>query len=254
LNKVSTGISSTSAAAALVAGGALTAAGGNLAGTLTSAASSLTNSLTGKASSLTSAASNLTGNALDALKKGVGGLTDMAKELAAGKLGLAALASAGLPAGAAAALAASMNSLSTSSPFPIKMPQVAVGTVDRSEIKSAIASALGSAIVPAPEYDNIPSQADLEAKLSRVNQSIALKEAYYEAAEKLSAAWKIRKAKSLELIEEYKTAKSTLPEGDPEIAAIRARNKPIVDGNNKWYDEEWEKVVVLRQAWFDFNI
>jgi hypothetical protein len=225
-----------------LAGGALTGVGTAAAGLLTNPAGAL-NSLTGMASS---ALGKLTGIAS-------GGLDSLTKGLQSGKDGLASLASAGLPASAAAALAASMNALSSSSPFPIKMPSVATGTSDRGELASAITSVLGSAIIPAPEYSNAPSQAELDEKLKRLDQVRTLRETYQDAAEKFNTEWKIRQDKSLELIEEYKTAKNNLPEGDPEIAAIRSRNKPIVDANNKWKDEEWDRIQALRKAWLEFN-
>jgi len=174
----------------------------------------------------------------------------MAKGLAAGKLGLASLASMGLSGSASAALAASMNSLSASSPFPIKMPQVAVGTVDRSELVAAASVALGNPIIPAPNYA-APSSEELKAQLTRLENVQKLREDYSAAVEKFNAAFAIRHPEAKAATAEYREAKANLPEGDPEREAIYARNKPIINSFVIWEKDERAKLEVMRKAWLD---
>jgi hypothetical protein len=240
LNQVSTATASLGGAAALLTGGSLTGAASKLLGgaAVAAAAASALGKLGGAA------------GALDALKNGVGGLTDMAKGLAAGKLGLSSLASMGLSGSASAALAASMNALSTSSPFPIKMPQVAIGTVDRSELVAAATKALGNPIIPAPNYA-APSSEELKAQLTRLENVQKLREDYSAAVEKFNAAFAIRHPEAKAKAAEYREAKANLPEGDPEREAIYARNKPIVNSFVIWEKDERAKLEAMRKAWLD---
>jgi hypothetical protein len=65
---------------------------------------------------------------------------------------LTGLASSGLSAGDAAQLEASVSALSTGGPSPVKMPTVAMNTVDRSDLVAGINDQLGDPSIPPPNF------------------------------------------------------------------------------------------------------
>ena len=206
-------------AASKAAGGVL-----DVGKTLTTGAGGL-DSLTKAGGGALDAAKNLlTGNPLDKLTKG----------LEAGKQGLASLASAGLPASAAAALSASLNSLSTSSPFPIKMPTVAIGTVDRGEISAQVGSILGDKKVPAPNFSLFAPSAETQAFIDKDR-------AWQATYDKLTADWETEKAGLQKIMDDaiakFKEAKKTLPQGDPEIENLRLDARTKIDARFDAYDK-----------------
>jgi hypothetical protein len=190
LNKISTATASLSSASSLVTTGVLTGPGSDLAGKLSNPSSLLAGAPTIPPS-------------VDALTKG----------LQAGKQPLSALASTGLPAGAAAALNASMNSLSTSSPFPLKMPTVAESTVDRGELNASVGTLLGDKKIPTPNFGGGISAAATGA-LQAVNDRRSKLEQFEEERKVVFDKQKVitDAAKAA-----YEKADRTLPEGDPEI-------------------------------------
>jgi hypothetical protein len=106
---------------------------------ITQASNLIKNTSAAVTNGITTAASALSGNV--SLSAGpLGGLANnieslnvnsLTKGLSEGTQSLTALASAGLPASAAASLQASLSSLSSSSPFPIKIPTIGANTIDR---------------------------------------------------------------------------------------------------------------------------
>ena len=205
--------------------GKLTGAAGALGG-LTGAAGSALGGLTGAAGAAGSALSKLTGAAggLSGLAGAAGGLGGIASAAAGalgsltskidgGKLGLAALASAGLSPAASAQLSASLNSLNSSSPFPIKMPIIGQGTLDRSEISASISAALGDSRVPAPNFSSTDDQ------LAASKKYLAESEAKLEKTRKLIADLNAGQAKSEAKKKIWHNLRDTLPEGDPAIKA-----------------------------------
>ena len=197
LNQISTSTASISSVGNLVTSGALTSAGNTLASTLDKTTSSV---------------------------------SDLTKNLQAGKQPLSALVSTGLPAAAAAALSTSMNSLSTSSPFPLKMPTVAESTIDRSELTTSVNNLLGDRKIPSPTFGaTISSTATgaLQAVKDKRTTLIAYGEERKVVYDKQRAI--VDAAKKA-----YETADRTLPEGDPEI-----------DKLGKIYIDEAKKAIAI---------
>jgi peptidyl-tRNA hydrolase len=217
LNKISTSSAASSAASSLLAGGALTGSGKALAGALTDP-SGLIPKIPGVPA-----------------VPGVPSVDSLTKSLEVGKQPLSALASTGLPAGAAAALAASMNSLSTASPFPIKMPTVAEATVDRSELSTQISSQLGDSKIPAPNFTatglSPASLNAIDARDKKRAEFFAAQKKYDEEYIVKRAALDIEKAKYVELRENY-------PVGDPTREAARAEVNGKIAVFTAWVEEQ----------------
>jgi phage-related protein len=192
---------------------------------LTGASSALngaTAALSGAIGSATGALNNLTGQATGLLSKGLDAIKS-------GTDSLASLATAGLPPAAAAQLNAAINSLSAGGPIPIKLPTVAVGTNDRSEITAQLSSVLGSTKIPLPNFT---------AGISKAATSKA-----DNLADKAMALLK-EKEKQDEVVDEalntYKKAKATLPQGDPELEILKAK-----------VGEELEKTIAIAKKMSD---
>jgi hypothetical protein len=123
---------------------------------------------------------------------------------------LSALASSGLPAGAASQLQAQVSALSSGG-TSIKLPTVAINTTARAEIEEATTNLLGDPAIPPP---NLLGEISEEAK-SLVEEVELAKQERYDAALELSAfEEKIEKAYLA-----YKEAQYSLPKGDPGINA-----------------------------------
>jgi hypothetical protein len=227
LNGISSATASLGSAASLLTGSSLTGAGSALNGAVGSALAGVTGAATKALGGITGAAGAALGK-IDSLTKG----------LQSGKVGLASLASAGLPAGAAAALSASINALSSSSPFPIKMPSIATGTIDRSEITALASKLLGNPIIPAANFTDPVTAA---AKAAADSSSAKL-----EAYDKIHAEGEVERAKYTKLMNEaivaFETAKNTLPAGDPEIESLRKAARAAImkssDVSIEWYRKE----------------
>jgi hypothetical protein len=184
------------------ASSALTGATSALTGA-TAALSSATGALTGALSSATGALNNLTGQASGLLSKGIDAIKS-------GTDSLASLATAGLPPAAAAQLNAAINSLSAGGPIPIKLPTVAVGTNDRSEITAQLSSVLGSVKIPLPNFTAGISKAATSKADDFADKAIALLKEKEKQDEAYDAA-----------INAFNKAKVTLPQGDPELETLR---------------------------------
>ena len=182
--------------------------------------------LIGQASAITNGLSNLSSinplassGALNAVTGAAGALTKGLDDLKSGKLSLASLASAGLPAGAAAQLNAAISSMSSGGAVQIKLPTVAVNTNDRSELTSQVTSLLGDAKIPAPKFGGVSDDA-YKAGLSKID---AKKEKYKEIDAKLEALneeAKTVRAQYNASAETYENANNNLPAGDPSVRAM----------------------------------
>ena len=181
--------------------------------------------LIGQATSITNGISSLavnplaSSNILNAASGAAGALTKGLDDLKSGKLSLSSLASAGLPAGAAAQLNAAISSMSSGGAVQIKLPTVAINTTDRSELTSQVTSLLGNAKIPAPNFAGVSEDA-YKAGLSKID---AKKEKYKEIDAKLEALneeAKTVRAQYNASAETYENANNNLPAGDPSVRAI----------------------------------
>jgi hypothetical protein len=209
LNNISSITAGTSAASNLLTGSQLTGAGANLAGGLT--------------------------NPLNTTLPGIPSVDSLTKGLTKGKDPLASLATSGLSASGAAALAASMNSISTASPNPIKMPTIATATVDRSEVSSQVTNLLGDKKVPPPDFakDGLTA-ANLNAIENRDKKRaefFAAQKKYDEEYIVKKAALEVEKKKYIEFRENY-------PVGDPTREAARAEVNGKIAVFNAWREEQ----------------
>lgn len=147
---------------------------------------------------------SLTGLKGDALTKG----------LADGAQSLTSLASSGLPAGAAASLQASLGSLSSSSPFPIKLPTVGANTTDRSDLTAQLGAVLGDKRIPTPNFGgNGPSSSAIAANNSLMELAKQQEALIVEKDTQLKVVNSAR--------DTYLEAKNNLPQGDPAIATAQ---------------------------------
>ena len=216
------------------------AAVGGLAGGLSSAVGGLAGGLAGGAlSKLTGGAGGLAGGALAGLAGGA--LAGLATKMASGNQSLTSLASSGLPAGAAAQLQASINSLSSSSPFPIKMPTIAANTNDRSDLTAQLSSNLGNSKIPAPDFSAAGPSAEAKSAIDKDKE-------WQTSYDKLTKDWEAESKKLQDKVDlailDYKAAKHTLPQGDPEIDRLRKVGLAAVD----FKVAEYEKYAVKRDA------
>ena len=179
--------------------------------------------LIGQATSITNSISSLavsplaSSNILNAASGAAGALTKGLDDLKSGKLSLASLASAGLPAGAAAQLNAAISSMSSGGAVQIKLPTVAVNTNERDNAQTR--SLLGDAKIPAPNFAGVSEDA-YKAGLSKID---AKKEKYKEIDAKLEALneeSKTVRAQYNASAETYENANNNLPAGDPSVRAI----------------------------------
>jgi phage-related protein len=164
-------------------------------GGATTALNSVVSSATGALSSITGQANSLLNKGLDAIKSGT--------------QSLASLATGSLPPAAAAQLNAAINSLSAGGPTPIKLPTVAVGTNDRSEITAQLSSVLGSVKIPLPNFTAGINNAVASKADDFADKAMALLKEKEKQDEAEEAAWNA-----------YNKAKATLPQGDPELFAL----------------------------------
>lgn len=200
IKNTSTAVTNVIGSAQAAVGGALSAAS-NLAGSATNAL----NSLTGLSS--TGGLNSMLAGGLDKLKSGANSLAN--------------LATAGLPAGAAAQLNSAINSLSAGGPIPIKLPTVATDTLDRSEIKAQTASLLGDPKIPAPNF----SPGAVDASLAKIQDLEAQADALLK--EKDAADQKYATA-----FNAYYSAKDSLPQGDPQLETLQAASNAALEEVN----------------------
>lgn len=135
---------------------------------------------------------------------------------------LQSLASAGLPAGAAAQLNSAISSLNSGGASPIKLPIVSVNTVDRTAITAQIGAVFGSAKIPIPNFSGNPATTGETAGTAAVGGINANLSKIGEIMKNIDALTDLR----FDLVKEqrnaaqkYQEAKSSLPAGDPAINA-----------------------------------
>jgi len=196
---------------------------------ITQASNLIKNTSAAVTNGITTAASALSGNV--SLSAGVlGGLANnieslnvnsLAKGLSEGTQSLTALASSGLPAGAAASLQASLSSLSSSSPFPIKLPTIGANTIDRGELTAQLGSVLGDKRIPTPNFGGSGPSSSAKAAGDRLND--LLKEQQALVVEQEEQSKKIAKARAT-----YIEARDNLPQGDPAIETTKEAYKAEV--------------------------
>ena len=219
------------------AASALTSVSG-VAGLASAASAVASGGVAGAASSLASGLSNLPGgqktvqavvnNAQGAINSlpGTAGITDLVKQASTAALNklplpnipsglnsLTNLATAGLPAGAAAQLTSAISALSSGGAVSIKLPTVGLNTVDRSGITSQITSVFGDPKIPKP---NLVGEVSEGAKSAAEQQAEKIREEVKYAQELQVFNEKIRDARLA-----FYTAKRDLPQGDPGIIAAR---------------------------------
>lgn len=153
------------------------------------------NSAQGLASSAFGNANNLLSGTLNQLKSGIGNL--------------AGLLSSGLPAGAASQLSSAIASISSGGQVPIKIPTVAINTINRDEVSSSVNSLLPNG-VPAPNFSGVPTESKTKqeaAVQAQANTSKTLRMLQLERDELQDRTTDLRDA--------YFKLKETLPKGDP---------------------------------------
>jgi hypothetical protein len=228
LLKTATGITAnlSTGLGSLPGGGAVSAVVNNAVGAINSVPGvSAVTGLIGQATSITNGISSLTSinplassGALNAITGAAGSLTKGLDDLKSGKLSLASLASAGLPAGAAAQLNAAISSMSSGGAVQIKLPTVAINTTDRGELTQSITSLLGSAKIPMPNFEGNPATlgtTQSESSIAEYNKTTeeinTLNDKRFDLQKELNDA---RYAST--------KAKTELPAGDPSIASAEA--------------------------------
>lgn len=129
---------------------------------------------------------------------------------------LQALASAGLPAGAAASLNSAISSLSSGGSIPVKLPVVGTNTFDRSAFNWNV---FGSSKIPVPSYGGNPASTGETASTVAVENLNNKLNEQRELTEKVFA--KTEEVRNARIA--YATAKNELPAGDPQIDELRAK-------------------------------
>jgi hypothetical protein len=171
---------------------------------ITTAASALSGNVSLSAGPLSGLANNIESLNVNSLTKG----------LSEGTQSLTALASAGLPASAAASLQASLSSLSSSSPFPIKLPTIGANTIDRGELTAQLGSVLGDKRIPIPNFGGSGPSSSAKAAGDRLNELLKQQQALVVEQEEQSK--KIAKARAA-----YIEARDNLPQGDPALDSAK---------------------------------
>ena len=185
---------------------------GAMAKTLSTAAQNGLNSKDVVSSTISSLTAS--GNASDLISKAASGESTLASALAAGKNKLSDLASAGLPPGLAAKLAANMNALNKSGSEPIMMPAIGEGTVDRTEITASIGAVLGDKKITMPNFSGEISAA-VTAQGDAINAVLAQVDSLRKQRDDQYAAYATAR-------DALAAANDNLPEGDPAILAAKA--------------------------------
>lgn len=175
----------------------------------------------------------------------IGGIASgLISKLKAPGASLQSLASAGLPAGAAAQLNSAISSLSSGGNLPIKLPTVSVNTVDRSAITSQIGAVFGSSKIPVPNYSGNPATTGETESTQYQNKIVErakkLKELEKQTDEAIAEAKKL-KVKFDTAYAKYEEDRNSLPAGDPAIEASLEAAKVV----KKEFDEARLKALKL---------
>jgi len=130
---------------------------------------------------------------------------------------LTAIASAGLQAGAAAALNSAISSLSSGGSVPNKLATVAINTINRASLTSLVGSVFGNSKIPIPNFSGNPATTGETAATTNVSEILAKSTAQSVAAIALGKAVDaVREARLA-----YEKASQSLPAGDPQLAVLR---------------------------------
>ena len=192
--------------------------------------------LIGQATDITNGISSLalvnplaSSGALNAVTGAAGALTKGLDDLKSGKLSLASLASAGLPAGAASQLNAAISAMSSGGAVQIKLPTVAINTTDRSELTSQVTSLLGDAKIPAPNFEGNPATLGKTESTMALDKITEAKKAKSDKIAELDEKLAQQKKLADDAIAAQQTAKNSLPAGDPSIEELRQKAMVEVD-------------------------
>jgi len=189
---------------------------------ITQASNLIKNTSAAVTNGITTAASALSGNvslsagALGGLANNIESLNvnSLTKGLSEGTQSLTALASSGLPAGAAASLQASLSSLSSSSPFPIKLPTIGANTIDRGELTAQLGSVLGDKRIPTPNFGGTGPSSLVKAQADKLNELFTQQQALIVEQEEQSKKIAVARAAYIE-------ARDNLPQGDPALDSAK---------------------------------
>jgi len=132
---------------------------------------------------------------------------------------LTAIASAGLQAGAAAALSSAISSLSSGGSIANKLAIVAINTINRSSINSLVGSVFGNSKIPIPNFSGNPATTGETPATIGYDTILAEQQAAATATNDTLSAQVISNTAKLE----YEKALQTLPAGDPQLATLRAQ-------------------------------
>ena len=153
----------------------------------------------------------------------------------------AALAKSGLPAGAAAQLQSAISSMGAGGGSPVKMPVIALNTVNRGEITAQTSSLLGDPDIPPPNPLGEISE-DTKNNLAQAEKDLAkMKD---EAEKKTSYFFDVIEPKRKKLMADRDQARTSLPQGDPAIAAAE---KAVDDFRAEW-NKAKEDAISSRKA------
>lgn len=158
--------------------------------------------------------SNLTGS--------LGGLTNS----------LSALASAGLPAGAAAQLTGAISALSGGGAQPVRLPTIGLNTTNRSQINSSTVALLGDNSIPKPNFTGTIEESTSTLYDKAIEKTKQDEQRRKELSARFDAQFKVTKAAK----DELDNAKKTLPEGDPQIDELLLK-----------YGDEYKKLLDIRK-------
>jgi hypothetical protein len=168
---------------------------------------------------------------------------------------LQALASAGLPAGAAAQLNSAISSLNSGGALPIKLPVISTNTVDRTAITAQIGAVFGSSKIPVPNYTGNPASTGETAGTSAAQKLIQKQEKIKDFDTRIAAILVEAKTKRAEFdtaVEAHVEAKNNLPAGDPAIESTLATAKSLAEGltaiRKRGYDIIDEKYLYINSA------
>lgn len=185
--------------------------------------SAVTNGISGTISSLGKTVAGITSKLPDGtgIANSILGASNKLAGDVSGTLGklkdtsLTSLASTGLPADAAAQLAASISSLGSGGAAPVKLPTVAVNTTDRSSISGQVSKVLGNPKIPSP---NFSGTLKVKSPSVQAKEKAALLNQEIEAASS-NIAQATLDAETAN--NEYQNALNSLPQGDPELANLK---------------------------------
>jgi hypothetical protein len=166
---------------------------------------------------LKGAIGELATNALNGLGNLTPNTSNLLNNLTSNAGGLKSLLSAGIPAGAASQLQSALSSIAGAG-SGIKIPSIALNTVDRSSITAAVTSQLGDPAIPIPTFGEISEET--KGKVATIETDrIKFAEELDELSKELDKAEYLRDV----AFNEYDNLRNNLPPGDPQIAQWKAR-------------------------------